>query len=239
MQGDGNFVVYQVGGSAVWSTQTGGSGATHMAMQTDGNLVLYTAGGVAVWSSSTAPSSNDYLSMQDDMNLVVYSGSGSALWSWVTGKLGGGGGGPTAAETNTVNWAIGKIGSTSFGNLCLTLVQEAYLDGAGVNIEPLTNFGTFNGSTYPQEVWNDGFNTGTTGGSNTTPPFGALVFYNASGPGAGDPSDYSHVTIMGSGGEMISTNDVVNENAVHYETMAQVAAKHPYNTYVGWWLPDG
>ncbi len=145
----------------------------------------------------------------------------------------------TSVETNAVNWAIGQIGNTSYGGLCLTLVQRAYQDGAGLNIEPLTNYGTFNSNTYPQEVWSDGFKSGTSGGSNTTPPYGALVFYNASGPGASDPSDYSHITIMGSGGEMISTNDVVNENAVHFETMAQVASAHPYNTYVGWWLPDG
>jgi hypothetical protein len=38
---------------------------------------------------------------------------------------------------------------------------------------------------------------------------------------------------------MISSNDVAGPNAVHYETMAGVAALHPYNTYVGWWLPAG
>jgi hypothetical protein len=147
--------------------------------------------------------------------------------------------GPTSVETEAVNWAIGQIGSKSYDGLCLTLVTDAYQTGAGFNIESLTNYGTFNASTYPQEVWNDGFKSGVTGGSNTTPPYGALVFYNASGPGASDPSDYSHVTIMGSNGEMISSPDVVNESAVHYETMAQVAAAHPWNTYVGWWLPDG
>ena len=148
-------------------------------------------------------------------------------------------GAATTVETSAANWAISQIGSTSFGNLCLTLVNDAYNEGAGLNIEPLTNYGQFNAGTYPQEVWNDGFKSGTTGGSNTTPPYGALVFYNASGAGAGDPSDYSHVTIMASNGEMISSNDVVNESAVNYETMAQVTAAKPYNTYVGWWLPDG
>ena len=138
-----------------------------------------------------------------------------------------------------MNWAIGQIGSASYGQKCLTLVNDAYNEGGGLNIEPLTNYGTFNGGPYPREVWAAGFEHGTTGGSSTTPPYGALVFYNASGAGASDPSDYSHITIMGSNGEMISTNDVVNENAVHYETMAQVAAAHPHNTYVGWWLPAG
>jgi hypothetical protein len=145
----------------------------------------------------------------------------------------------TPVETDAVNWAVGQIGSTSFGDLCLEFVQYAYQKGANFDIESQTNYGDFNGSTYPQEVWNAGFKSGTTGGSSTVPPYGALVFYNASGPGASDPADYSHVTIMGSGGEMVSTNDVVNENEVHSETMAQVTAAHPWNTYVGWWLPDG
>jgi hypothetical protein len=242
MQPDNNFVVYPAGSSAEWSTGTYGDGATHIEMQPDGNLVIYTAGGTAVWSSGTYGCTGDNLFMQNDGNLVIYSASGTALWSSGGGLIGcggGGGGGPTAAETGAVNWAISQIGSTSYGSLCLEFVQYAYQDGANLNIEPRTNYGSFNSSTYPQEVWNDGFNTGTTGGSNSTPPYGALVFYNASGPGASDPSDYSHVTIMGSNGNMISTNDVVNENAVHYESMSQVSAKHPYNTYVGWWLPDG
>ena len=145
----------------------------------------------------------------------------------------------TSVETSAVNWAISKIGSTSYGSLCLTLVTDAYQSGASFNIETLTKFGSFDNNTYPQEVWSDGFTAGTTGDSATTPPYGALVFFNASGAGANDPADYSHVTIMGSAGEMISTNDVVNENAVHYETMADLAGKHPFNSYVGWWLPDG
>jgi hypothetical protein len=146
--------------------------------------------------------------------------------------------GTTPTETNAVNWAISKTGNTSYDEACLKFVTVAYQSGANFNIESLTNYGTFNNNTYPQEVWNDGFKSGTTGASSTTPPYGALVFFNASGRGAGDLGD-SHVTIMSSNGEMISTNDVVNENSVHRETMAQVKAAHPYNTYVGWWLPDG
>jgi len=235
MQGDGNLVLYH-NGSALWATYS--SGNNHLSMQTDGNLVVYNSSDVAQWSSGTS-GSNFYAVIQADSNFVIYSPSNGAQWDDGSGLLSSGGGGPTAIETNAVNWAIGQIGSSSFGQLCLTLVNDAYSEGAGLNIEPLTNYGSFNSSTYPQEVWAAGFNHGTTGGSNTAPPYGALVFYNASGAGASDPSDYSHITIMGINGEMISTNDVVNENVVHYETMAQVVAAHPYNTYVGWWLPDG
>jgi hypothetical protein len=146
-----------------------------------------------------------------------------------------------SVATNAVTWATEQIGSTAYYGLCLTLVTDAYEDpsGGNFNIESLTNYGTFNSSTYPQEVWTDGFKAGKTGGSNTIPPYGALVFFNASGAGAGNPAVYSHVNIMGSNGEMISSPDVVDETEVHYETMAQLNAAHPYNTYVGWWLPAG
>jgi hypothetical protein len=140
----------------------------------------------------------------------------------------------TAAETAAVNWATGQIGSTAYYNLCLTFVQDAYQDGTGVNIQPLTNYGTFNSNTYPQQVWDGGFKSGTTGGSNTTPPYGALVFFN-------DPSnyEYSHVMISLGGGNNISSPDAYDESAVHYETLGEAAASGAYATYVGWWLPDG
>ena len=140
----------------------------------------------------------------------------------------------TSVETNAVNWAIGQIGSTSYYGLCLTLVQQAYQDGANFNIEPLTNYGTFDSNTYPQQVWDDGFNSGTTGGSNTTPPYGALVFFN-------DPSNYtySHVMISLGGGNNVSAPDAYDESAVHYETLTEAANSGAYATYVGWWLPDG
>jgi len=155
------------------------------------------------------------------------------LLGWPPGALAA-----TPAETAAVNWAVGQIGSNGYQNLCLSFVQNAYQDGAGLNIQPLTSYGTFNSNTYPQQVWDDGFKSGTTGGSNTTPPYGALVFFN-------DPSDYeySHVMIMGNGGEMISTEDAYSDHhglpSVHYETLAQEQASGAYASYVGWWLPDG
>src|SRR5579863_3501254 len=155
------------------------------------------------------------------------------LLGWPPGALAA-----TPAETAAVNWAVGQIGNNGYQNLCLSFVQNAYQDGAGLNIQPLTSYGTFNSNTYPQQVWDDGFKSGTTGGSNTTPPYGALVFFN-------DPSDYeySHVMIMGNGGEMISTEDAYSDHhglpSVHYETLAQEQASGAYASYVGWWLPDG
>jgi len=227
---DGNLVLYH-DGQALWSSQTGGEPGSYAVMQGDGNFVIYKPHS-GPWSTGTAGHPGAFLRVQNDGNVVVYDG-GTALWDWGSGLLGGGGG-PTAAETAAVNWAVARIGSTSFYDLCLTFVQDAYQDGTGLNIQPLTKYGAFNSNTYPQQVWDDGFNSGTTGGSNTTPPYGALVFFN-------DPSDYeySHVTIMGSGGEMIASPDAFDESAVHYETLEQAAHSGAYAAYVGWWLPDG
>jgi hypothetical protein len=227
---DGNLVLYHEG-HALWSSGTAGEPGSYAIMQGDGNFVIYKPHS-GPWSTGTAGHPGAFLRVQNDDNVVVYDG-GTALWDWGSGLLGGGGG-PTAAETAAVNWAVAQIGSTSYYDLCLTFVQRAYQDGAGLNIQPLTRYGAFNSNTYPQQVWDDGFSSGTTGGSKTTPTYGALVFFN-------DPSDYeySHVEIMGSGGEMISSPDAFNESAVHYETLGQAAHSGAYATYVGWWLPDG
>lgn len=85
MQGDGNFVVYAIGGGATYSTRTSVSGSS-VSMQTDGNLVVYAPGGVAKWSSETAPARAARLVMQRDGNLVLYSRGGLALWSSKGGR---------------------------------------------------------------------------------------------------------------------------------------------------------
>ena len=90
MQTDGNLVLYH-GGTALWSSQTGGDIGAYAVMQPDGNFVIYT-GGSARWSTGTAGYSGAYLDVQNDSNVVVYQG-GTALWDWASGRLGGGGGG--------------------------------------------------------------------------------------------------------------------------------------------------
>ena len=85
MQGDGNLVLYQ-GSTALWASNTVGSGADEAIMQGDGNFVLYTSSGTPVWASNTAGNTGAYLQVQNDGNVVVYSASGAALWS--TGTAG-------------------------------------------------------------------------------------------------------------------------------------------------------
>ena len=85
MQSDGNLVLYQ-GSTALWASNTVGSGADKAIMQGDGNFVVYTSSGTPVWASNTAGNAGAYLAVQNDGNAVVYSASGAALWS--TGTAG-------------------------------------------------------------------------------------------------------------------------------------------------------
>ncbi|CAN5657993.1 hypothetical protein BH09MYX1_BH09MYX1_03370 [soil metagenome] len=84
MQSDGNVVLYQ-NGTALWNSQTMGSGGSTLAMQGDGNLVVYqngTAG--AVWNSGTNGNPGATLLVQDDGNVALVNGS-KVLWSTHTG----------------------------------------------------------------------------------------------------------------------------------------------------------
>lgn len=81
MQGDGNLVLYDNKGKAIWATGTNGSGAVVCDMQQDGNLVLCTNSGVPVWASNTNGAPGSRLLLQDDRNLVIYHPNGRAIWA--------------------------------------------------------------------------------------------------------------------------------------------------------------
>lgn len=83
MQGDGNLVLYE-GNSALWSSQTNGSGASLAAFGLDCRLAVY-AGGVAQWSSGATANTGCNLALQNDGNLVIYSPSSSPVWASNTG----------------------------------------------------------------------------------------------------------------------------------------------------------
>jgi hypothetical protein len=63
MQGDGNFVVYQMDPPCssclppvqrtLFATNTQGHSGTFLAIQNDGNLVLYQGVGHSIWASNT------------------------------------------------------------------------------------------------------------------------------------------------------------------------------------------
>jgi PA14 domain/Bacterial pre-peptidase C-terminal domain len=85
-QADGNLVVYNSQGRALWATGTYGTNVDRFAVQADGNMVLY-AGSKAVWASDTAGNSGVRLSVQKDGNVVVYRANGQAIFN--TGTWGG------------------------------------------------------------------------------------------------------------------------------------------------------
>lgn len=87
MQGDGNLVLRNAGGTALWTSKTNGTNGQRLTMQSDGNLVLYTSSGSAVWKAGTSGSNAIKLVMQSDGNLVMRTSAGSAVWA--TGTSGG------------------------------------------------------------------------------------------------------------------------------------------------------
>ena len=74
-QNDGNFVIYNSSGRAVWASNTDVGYGLTAKMQADGNFVIYN-GATALWSTGTAGYTNAYLCFQVDGNMVVYSPDG-------------------------------------------------------------------------------------------------------------------------------------------------------------------
>lgn len=77
MNTDGNLVLYTDHAVPLWTSATGGRGASAMTLQPDGNLVVRTTAGVATWSTGTRGATS--LSVQDDGNVVLRAGS-RLLW---------------------------------------------------------------------------------------------------------------------------------------------------------------
>jgi hypothetical protein len=85
-QGDGNVVLYDQGGRALWNTRTAGQATSSFVMQGDGNLVLYRADGRALWHSQTHGNPTSATVLRDDGNLVVYGANWRVLWQSDTGR---------------------------------------------------------------------------------------------------------------------------------------------------------
>jgi hypothetical protein len=84
-QGDGNLVLYRSDGTAVWASNTEGSGE-QLCFQGDGNLCINDSQGQAVFCTNTADAGNSgnggtLLVLQDDCNLVMYATDGTPLWA--------------------------------------------------------------------------------------------------------------------------------------------------------------
>lgn len=92
LQGDGNFVVSQKGGSAIWASYYNAAGAGvgpyRLYMQSDGNAVVYDSQNVVTWSSNTAGKGvGPYkLVINDDNSLTIVESNGNWIWSSMRDK---------------------------------------------------------------------------------------------------------------------------------------------------------
>jgi hypothetical protein len=87
LQTDGNLVLYEEGGGAIWSTNTNGKHAEYLVLQVDGNLVLYGENGSVLWSSETAGQIGGkyHFQLNDDGNLVI-TNNGIPIWASNTNR---------------------------------------------------------------------------------------------------------------------------------------------------------
>jgi hypothetical protein len=53
-QTDGNLVLYNSAGRALWQSQTYGRNASKLSLQTDGNIVVYRADNTPLWSAGVS-----------------------------------------------------------------------------------------------------------------------------------------------------------------------------------------
>lgn len=81
LQSDGNLVLYEECGTALWASNTAGIAVTSCNMQTDGNLVIYAEAGNPVWASNTDGNDGAHLVVQDDGNVVIYDPYNNPVWA--------------------------------------------------------------------------------------------------------------------------------------------------------------
>jgi len=72
MQSDGNLVLYNKNGKALWNSGTAGNAGDRLEVQTDGNLVVYKGNAVKWASHSNGRPKGCELVVQDDCNVVLY-----------------------------------------------------------------------------------------------------------------------------------------------------------------------
>ncbi len=70
-QDDGNLVLYDGNGSALWSTGTSGTSGARFRIQADGNMVVYNGAGEALWTSQT-PGNFSEVAVCDDATCNGY-----------------------------------------------------------------------------------------------------------------------------------------------------------------------
>lgn len=79
MQSDGNAVLYDTTGKALWNSQTAGKPGQALVMQDDGNFVLYDGAGNALWHAGTHGHPGAAMRVEEDGNVIVWEGW-TAIW---------------------------------------------------------------------------------------------------------------------------------------------------------------
>jgi hypothetical protein len=118
-------------------------------------------------------------------------------------------------------------GDATYTDGCLLLMGNA-ADAAGIDYRSQIDV-PIGSDTYPDDLL--GHFTGGTWSTDQSPPPGAWIFWTSS---TGDRT-LSHVALSIGNGQVISTNDSVDEGGIHTENISD----HSYATYDGWWLPAG
>ena len=80
-QYDGNLVLYNSSGEAIWASGTNNKNAHGFSVQADGNVCIYTKDGTCIWDTGTSPGKGNYLSIQTDGNVVIYTRDNQPIWA--------------------------------------------------------------------------------------------------------------------------------------------------------------
>lgn len=142
-QTDGNTVLGDRNGRAIWSPGIVNRGGVKAIMQADGNFVVYNGANQPVWSTGTQGRPGAYLLMQNDGNLVVVH-NGRAAWE---SRTHGGtyhavsSGSPFAAIASTLGGAAKGLASgvavaAKFSGKAFTEVTKSPLWKVGAMVAP-------------------------------------------------------------------------------------------------------
>jgi Peptidase family M23 len=177
-QRDGNLVLTNSSGQALWATGTEGRGKT-LAIQGDGNIVIYGDSG-ALWATNTSGNPGAFLAVQSDGNLVVYRNDGQqALWASNTdggqartrnaaGEWGGGGQSQASEPSQNNDRPIAPLASLNpavsdchLGGACYFRVKNPsvkhtgvdYFIDAGSNVRAICDGVVQSSQTNSNDIW--------------------------------------------------------------------------------------
>jgi surface antigen len=134
-QGDGNLVLTNKSGQAIWATGSEGRAET-LTIRADGNLVMRDNRHKLIWETNTSGNPGSFISLQGDGNLVIYKKNRTKpLWS--SGTVGGQSRTVSAADEWEIAFRPVDYMEKYFrdGNL----IQIANVSGQVVNLHTLKN----------------------------------------------------------------------------------------------------